>query len=166
VRDEAVTATRTPSQTVGPYYAIGLAREVQNELADRRDPSALRLIGQLLDGEGTPINDGMIEIWDPAGRRWGRSGTDADGRFSFVVTKPEPLPGQAPRFDVFVFARGLLRHQLTRIYFPDEEANAVDPVFSGLDEQARATLVAEREDGALRFDIRMQGDRETVFFEH
>jgi protocatechuate 3,4-dioxygenase alpha subunit len=158
---------RTPSQTVGPYYAIGLSRLPQNELADRRDPTAARLIGQLMDGQGDPISDGMIEAWDPAGMRWGRSRTDADGRFSFVVTKPAALPGQAPRLDVFVFARGLLRHQLTRVYFPDEaEANAADPVLSGLDEAARSTLVAEQEDGALRFDIRMQGDRATVFFAH
>ena len=162
-----MTLPRTPSQTVGPFYAIGLGREAQNELADRREPGAVRLIGQLLDGEGAPIGDGMIELWDPAGRRWGRSATDADGRFSFVVTKPGALPGQAPRFDVFVFARGLLRHELTRIYFPDEsDANAADPVLSGLDEAGRSTLVAQQEDGALRFDIRMQGDRHTVFFEH
>lgn len=158
---------KTPSQTVGPYYAIGLSRLPQNELADRRDPAAVRLIGQLMDGQGDPISDGMIEAWDPAGMRWGRSGTDGDGRFSFVVTKPAALPGGAPRLDIFVFARGLLRHQLTRVYFPDEaEANAVDPVLSGLDEAARSTLIAEQEDGALRFDIRMQGDRATVFFAH
>jgi protocatechuate 3,4-dioxygenase alpha subunit len=158
---------KTPSQTVGPYYTIGLSGLPQNELADRRDPAAVRLIGQLIDGQGEPISDGMIEVWDPAGRRWGRSGTDADGRFSFVVTKPVALQGQAPRLDVFVFARGLLRHQLTRVYFPDEaEANAADPVLTGLDEPARSTLLAEQEDGALRFDIRMQGDRATVFFAH
>jgi protocatechuate 3,4-dioxygenase alpha subunit len=162
-----VTLLRTPSQTVGPFYTIGLSREPQNELAATGDPASVQVIGRLIDGQGTPIGDGMIELWDPAGHRWGRSGTDADGRFSFVVTKPEPLPGQAPRFDVFVFARGLLRHQLTRIYFPDEgDANAADPVLSGLGEDARSTLVAEHEDGALRFDIRMQGDRETVFFAH
>ncbi|HKP18604.1 MAG TPA: protocatechuate 3,4-dioxygenase subunit alpha [Gaiellaceae bacterium] len=163
-----MSLTPTPSQTVGPFYTIGLARdEPQNELASRNDPASVRLIGQLMDGQGEPISDGMIELFDPAGRTWGRSGTDADGRFSFVVAKPDPLPGQAPRFDVFVFARGLLRHQLTRVYFPDEgDANADDPVFSALDEQARRTLVAEREDGALRFDIHMQGDRQTVFFAH
>ena len=162
-----MTLPRTPSQTVGPYYAIGLSRLPQNELAARTDPGAMQLIGQLLDGAGTPISDGMIELWDPAGHRWGRSGTDADGRFSFVVTKPAPLPGQAPRFDVFVFARGLLRHQLTRIYFPDEsEANAADPVLASLGDADRATLLAEAEDGALRLDIRMQGDPATVFFDH
>jgi protocatechuate 3,4-dioxygenase, alpha subunit len=155
--------SRTPSQTVGPFFSIGLSRAPQNELAERSDPAAVRLVGQLLDGQGVPMPDGMIELWDPAGRRWGRSGTDAEGRFSFVVTKPGALPGQAPRFDVLVFARGLLRHQLTRVYFPGDPA---DPVLAGIDEERRATLVAEQEDGALRFDIRMQGDRETVFFEH
>ena len=161
---------RTPSQTVGPFYAIGLTRAPaapQNELADRGDPGRARLIGQLLDGQGTPIGDGMVELWDGVARRWGRSGTDSEGRFSFLVTKPEPRPSEAPRFDVLVFARGILKHELTRIYFPDEvEANAADPVYAALDEESRATLVAEAEDGALRFDIRMQGDRHTVFFEH
>ena len=158
---------RTPSQTVGPFFSIGLSREPPTELADPSDPAAVRLHGQLLDGQGVPIEDGMIELWDPAGRRWGRSGTDAEGRFSFVVTKPGALPGQAPRFDVFVFARGLLRHQLTRVHFPEEgPANAADEVLATLDERSRATLVAAQEHGALRFDIRMQGDRQTVFFEH
>jgi protocatechuate 3,4-dioxygenase alpha subunit len=165
-----MTLPRTPSQTVGPYYAIGLTRAPrapQNELAGRSDPASLRLIGQLLDGQGAPIDDGMVEIWDGVGKRWGRSGTDSEGRFSFVVTKPDPRPGEAPRFDVLVFARGMLRHELTRIYFPDEEgANAADPVWSELDGTARSTLVAEAEDGALRFDIRMQGDGHTLFFEH
>ena len=162
-----MTLPRTASQTVGPYYTLGLCRRPENQLADRNDTGAVQLIGELIDGEGKPINDGLIEVWDAAGVRWGRSGTDSDGRFSFAVTKPEAFPGQAPRLDVFVFARGLLRHQLTRIYFPDEaEANASDPVLSALDEDDRATLVAEQEDGALRFDIRMQGERATVFFEH
>ena len=116
---------------------------------------------------GRPIGDGLIEVWDRVGGRWGRSGTDGDGRFSFVVTKPEAGPGGAPRFDVYVHARGLLRHQLTRIYFPDEaEANETDPVLSSLAGADRETLVAVQENGALRFDIRMQGDRATVFFAH
>jgi protocatechuate 3,4-dioxygenase, alpha subunit len=165
-----MTLPRTPSQTVGPFYAIGLTRRPrapQNELVDRNDPDSVRLIGQLIDGQGTPISDGMVEIWDAVGKRWGRSGTDSEGRFAFLVRKPEPRPDEAPRFDVLVFARGMLKHELTRIYFPDEvEANASDPVWSALDEDGRSTLVAEAEDGALRFDIRMQGHGHTVFFEH
>jgi protocatechuate 3,4-dioxygenase alpha subunit len=154
---------RTPSQTVGPFYSIGLCVRPQNELAG----GGVELAGRLLDGRDLPIEDGMVEIWDATGRRWGRSGTHPEGRFSFLVAKPEPLPGHAPHFDVFVFARGLLRHQLTRIYFPDEtEANAADPLLSSLSEPERATLVAAREDGRLRFDVRMQGDRATVFFAH
>lgn len=162
-----MTLPRTASQTVGPYYAIGLCLYPENELADRNDSGAVQLVGQLIDGAGMPINDGLIEIWDAVGRRWGRSGTDSDGRFSFIVTKPAALPEQAPRLDVYVFARGLLRHQLTRIYFPDEaEANARDAVLSSLGEDDRATLIAEQGDGVLRFDVRMQGERATVFFEH
>jgi protocatechuate 3,4-dioxygenase alpha subunit len=155
---------KTPSQTVGPYYTIGLSRDPQNELARPSEAEAVQLHGVLSDGQGEGISDGMVEAWDPAGKRWGRSGTDSDGRFSFWLTKPEALPGQAPRLDVFVFARGLLRHQLTRVYFPGDPANEADPVLAGLDEPDRATLVATEADGALRFDIRMQGA--TVFFEH
>jgi protocatechuate 3,4-dioxygenase, alpha subunit len=153
----------TPSQTVGPYYEIGLCRRSDSELAPRNAPDSVQLIGRLLDGRGTPIADGMIEIWD--GRRWGRSGTDSEGRFSFSVTKPTAKPGEAPRFDVYVFARGLLRHQLTRVYFPDEP-NEGDPVYAALGDADRQTLVAQQESGALRFDIRMQGDHATVFFAH
>jgi protocatechuate 3,4-dioxygenase alpha subunit len=132
-------------------------------LAPRTDANALLLIGRLLDGEGAPISDGMIEIWD--GSRWGRSGTDSEGRFSFTVTKPAARPAETPRFDVYVFARGLLRHQLTRVYFPDEP-NETDPVYAALSDADRQTLLAQREDGALRLDIRMQGDRATAFFAH
>jgi len=154
----------TPSQTVGPYYSIGLARRAESELLPTSDPAAVRLTGRLLDGEGDPI-DGLIEIWNRVGRRWGRSGTDAEGRFSFTVAKPPAGDGEAPRLDVHVFARGLLKHQLTRIYFPDEdEANTADPVLSSLSDEERASLVAQPEDGALRFDIRMQGEGATVFF--
>lgn len=157
-----MTLLRTPSQTVGPYYEIGLCRRDDNELV----PGGLELEGQLLDGQGEPVVDGMVEVWDASARRWGRSGTDGEGRFRFRLAKPAPATG-APHLDVYVFARGLLRHQLTRIYFPDEEqANDADPVLAALDADDRATLVA-REDGArLRFDIRLQGDRATVFFAH
>ena len=157
---------KTPSQTVGPYYEIGLCRAEQGELVPPGTPGAVRLHGQLLDGEGMPVNDGMIEAWDHAGGRWGRSGTDADGRFSFLVVKPAGDGANAPRLDVFVFARGLLRHQLTRVYFPGEGANDGDPVLAELAPDEQATLVAQAEDGALRFDIRLQGDDQTVFFAH
>jgi protocatechuate 3,4-dioxygenase alpha subunit len=151
---------RTPSQTVGPFYAIGLCRRPENELARSEDPGATRLVGRLLDGEGAPVLDGLIELWDAAGERWGRSGTDTDGSFSFVVTKPG---GHAPHFDVYVFARGLLRHQLTRVYFSDEPHDAV---LESLEAADRATLVADVVGGVVRFDIRLQGDRQTVFFAH
>ncbi len=160
-------AQRTPSQTVGPYFAIGLTRRVENELVDPGDPGALRLSGRLLDGVDEPIPDGLIEVWDHAGRRWGRVGTDGDGGFAFTITKPPATGSEAPRLDVYVFARGLLRHQLTRIYFPDEvEVNAADAVLSALSADQRATLVAAAHDGGLRHDIHLQGDRQTVFFEH
>ena len=140
---------RTPSQTVGPFYSIGLERAPQNVLA----PDGARLWGRLVDGAGEPI-DGMVELWDDAGRRWGRSGTDADGRFEFVV------PHDAQVLEAYVFARGLLQHQRTRVYLP----GASDDVLESLPDPERTTLVARDEDGALRFDIRMQGERATVFF--
>lgn len=156
---------KTPSQTVGPFYSIGLARRSENELVESAAPGALRIVGQLIDGDDTPIPDGMVEIWQAADRRWGRSGTDDEGRFSFVAPKSTALPGEAPRLDVYVFARGLLKHQLTRMYFPDEaEANAADPVLSSLTKRERETLVAEADGSTLRFDIHMQGEHATVFF--
>jgi protocatechuate 3,4-dioxygenase alpha subunit len=160
-----VSLSPTPSQTVGPFYAIGLCRTPDNELVPPDDASARTLVGTLFDGAGEPIVDGVVEVWDAVGGRWGRSGTDGQGRFSFVVAKPEPGPHGAPHLDVYVFARGLLKHQLTRIYFPDEAgANGADPVLASLSDADRATLVADEADGALRFDIRMQGEQATVFF--
>jgi protocatechuate 3,4-dioxygenase alpha subunit len=141
---------RTPSQTVGPYYAIGLCRREEHVL----DPAGIELEGRLLDGRGEPIADGMVELWDAAGRRWGRSGTDGDGRFRFLVPRDRDV------FEALVFARGLLRHQRTRVYLRETE----DEVLAGLAPAERATLVARDEDGALRFDIRMQGEHATVFF--
>jgi protocatechuate 3,4-dioxygenase alpha subunit len=156
---------RTPSQTVGPYYAIGLCREPENELVEPGSPGALQLVGRVLDGDDAPVLDALVEVF-AGGERWGRSGTDGEGRFSFVVSKPSAVDGGAPHLDAFVFARGLLAHQLLRIYFPDEEANASDPVLASLPPGERATLIAERADGGLRFDIRLQGERQTVFFAH
>jgi protocatechuate 3,4-dioxygenase, alpha subunit len=142
----------TPSQTVGPFYAIGLCRRADDAL----DPDGVELAGQLLDGQGEPIRDGIVEVWDSAHRLWGRCGTDADGRFRFLV------PRDADVLEAFVFARGLLRHQRTRIYLRDAD----DELLRGLEPARRATLVASAEGGRLRFDIRMQGDSATVFFAH
>ena len=134
---------KTPSQTVGPFFTIGLCRRAENEL----DPDGLELAGELLDGQGEAIPDGVIELWEPAGRRWGRCGTGDGGRFRFLV------PRDARRLEASIFARGLLRHQLTRIYLDGDGAED-------------DTLVARRDGDAFRFDIRMQGDRATLFFEH
>ena len=119
---------------------------------------------------GRPITDGMIEVWEPVERRWGRCGTHpVDGRQAgpsrSSSRRRRRFPVSAPHLEIFVIARGLLKHQRTRMYFPDElDANAADPVLAGLGEGDRARLVAAREDGGLRFDIHMQGARETVFF--
>ena len=181
----------TPSQTAGPYLRIGLLRDfVTPNVVDPADPRAITIRGQLTDAAGDGVPDGMVEIWQantagryrhPADDRnelpledgflgFGRSGTEDDGRFELVTVKPGPVPWpnggmQAPHLEVAVFARGLLKHAVTRLYFPDEaEANAADPVLSRLSPQQRATLVAVAEDGGLRFDIRLQGPGHTTFF--
>jgi protocatechuate 3,4-dioxygenase alpha subunit len=151
---------------VGPFYAIGLCRKADNELVPVTDAAAVRLTGRLLDGDGVPVVDGMVELWDPGAQRWGRSGTHPEGRFSFVVAKPSGGARDAPHLEALVFARGVLRHQRTRIYFPDEgAANANDRILGSLPEADRARLVADDDDdGGLRFDIHLQGDLETIFF--
>jgi len=180
-----------PSQTSGPFLSIGLLRDhVGPSVVSEDDPRAIRIRGRLLDGNGDPVPDGLIEIWqaNAAGRYaheedtrtdvpledgfrgFGRSGTVDDGWFEFVTVKPGRVPApdgelQAPHLVVLVFARGLLKHLVTRLYFPDEaDANTADPILSELDETERATLIARAEDGGLRFDIRLQGDGETTFF--
>ncbi len=150
----------------------------------------IRIEGRVLDGAGEPVNDAMIEIWqaDASGRYahpadgrpsnetftgFGRTGTgtDAENRFVFTTVKPAaPGDGEAPHINVIVFMRGILSHAFTRIYFSDEtEANAGDTVLNAVPADRRDTLVAEREDRSgetvYRFDIHMQGDRETVFFD-
>jgi protocatechuate 3,4-dioxygenase alpha subunit len=155
---------RTPSQTVGPFFAIGICRETQSEIVPG---GTVRISGRVLDGAGEPVPDAVVELWqaDNGRTRWGRCGTDERGRFEFTTDKPAPAAGEAPSVDVIVFARGLLKHLVTRIYFPDEvPANEADPVLSSLEPADRETLVATEEDGALRFDIYLQGDRQTVFF--
>jgi protocatechuate 3,4-dioxygenase alpha subunit len=188
-----VTPEPTPSQTVGPFFHDALLGEERSGLVPPDHPRAVRIEGTVYDGTGEPVPDAMVEIWqanevgryaDPTDDRgelardpetfsgFGRSGTDADGRFSFLTVKPGPVPGpdgssQAPHIMVSVFARGLLKRLVTRIYFPGEsESNARDPVLSSLDDpQLRKTLVASDEGGLLRFDVHLQGDNQTAFFE-
>ena len=183
----------TPSQTIGPFFHDALTGEDRFELVPPDHPEAVRIEGVVYDGAGDLVPDAMVEIWqanragrynDPTDARddlpldpetfsgFGRSATDSGGEFSFVTVKPGPVPGpdgslQAPHVMVSVFARGLLKRLVTRIYFPDEgEANAQDPVLSAIgDPELRETLVAHDRGDALRFDIHLQGENQTAFFE-
>jgi protocatechuate 3,4-dioxygenase alpha subunit len=178
----------TPSQTVGPYFEIGLPWPDGPYVVHKSTPGAVWLRGRVLDGNGDPVPDAMIETWqagpdgrfdhpdDPRGRiggfrGFGRALADADGGWAILTLKPGTVPGpdgstQAPHVDVSVFARGLLNRVVTRIYFPDEaEANAADPLLAGIDDAAaRATLIARAAEDGYRFDVHLQGPDETVFF--
>jgi protocatechuate 3,4-dioxygenase, alpha subunit len=182
----------TPSQTIGPFFHDALLERNYSELVSPDHPEAIEIRGTVYDGAGEPVPDAMVEIWqaDRAGRYdhsaddrddlsldedfsgFGRSGTDEGGEFSFLTVKPGPVPGpdvrlQAPHVMVSIFARGLLKRLVTRIYFSDEEeANAVDPVLSSIeDKELRRTLLARNEGDSLRFDINLQGENQTAFFE-
>ena len=163
-----MSAPLTPSQTVGPFFGVGLPFEKGNEAAAPGSAGAFLIEGQVLDGKGDPVPDALLEICFTMG--FGRSRTDPEGAFSFTTVKPRPTSTpdgrtQAPHIHVTVFARGLLRHLVTRIYFPDEvEANATDPVLNLVEAARRKTLIATNHGGVLHFDIRLQGERETVFF--
>jgi protocatechuate 3,4-dioxygenase alpha subunit len=150
----------TPSQTVGPFFGFALPFAGDTQAVSH---DGLRIEGQLLDGAGEPVPDGLVEVWQ--GDQFARCRTDPEGVFHFAVRKPPALPGSAPHFEVDVFARGLLRQLATRLYFPDEAtANAADPALE-LAGERRGTLIAREEGGVLRFDIRLKGEGETVFFE-
>ena len=183
----------TPSQTVGPYFAMRLPWPEGPFVVPAGTPGAVTIIGRLFDGAGDVIPDGMIETWqadpdgrfahpdDPRGpvpagytafRGFGRCEMSHDGSFKIVTLKPGALPfgdGQveAPHIDVSVFGRGMLDRSVTRIYFPDEVlANEADPVLRAVPADRRSTLIAvPLADGLLQFDIHMQGDQETVFFD-
>jgi protocatechuate 3,4-dioxygenase alpha subunit len=193
----------TPSQTVGPFFAYGLTPG-QNKKYDWKDtfgtnlvtPDAsgerIRIEGRVLDGDGLPINDSMVEIWQadsqgrynsPADARgrpnssfrgFGRAAADDEGRYRFDTIKPGRVPGpdgamQAPHILLAVFSRGMLRQSYTRIYFADEPSNAEDPILALVPADRRDTLIARKtmQGGhpVYTFDIRMQGEGETVFFE-
>lgn len=151
----------------------------------------IRIVGQVFDGEGKVIPDSMLEIWqadaqglfaDPQDARavsnaafkgFGRCGTDANGGFEFHTVKPGAVPGpggkpQAPHVLLAVFARGMTQQAITRIYFGDDASNATDPILALVPAERRATLMAAREPGnavTYRFDVHLQGEKETVFFD-
>jgi protocatechuate 3,4-dioxygenase alpha subunit len=188
-----VTGGLTPSQTIGPFLAIGLPWPDGPEVVDPATPGAITITGRVLDGAGEPVPDALVETWqaapdgrfdhpdDPRGaaatgfRGFGRSATDAAGTYRIVTLRPGALPApgggtEAPHLDVTVFARGLLDRVVTRIYFADEEAaNAADPVLASVPADRRGTLIATRPPGGgpgrFRFDIRLQDPQETVFFD-
>ena len=185
----------TPSQTVGPFFHLGLNRPGWGDLT-AGNPAGPRVTieGRVLDGDGAPVPDALIELWqanaagrynhrddnrpekpiDPNFRGFGRVATDADGHFRIATIRPGPVPGrgnalQAPHINLAIFARGLLKHLYTRLYFADEPANASDPLLSSIeDEAARHSLLARpvADDPALyRFDIVLQGEGETAFLD-
>jgi protocatechuate 3,4-dioxygenase alpha subunit len=190
----------TPSQTVGPFFKYGLTPNGQYEWNDAFTSNLLtpdvsgehiRIEGRVFDGDGAPVPDCMLEVWqadsqgrfaDPqdtralpnaAFRGFGRCGTDADGFFSFDTIKPGSVPNpdgkpQAPHLLLAVFARGMLRHLYTRIYFGDEERNGSDPVLALVPADRRATVIAQpmaSKPSTYQVDIWLQGGRETVFFD-
>jgi protocatechuate 3,4-dioxygenase, alpha subunit len=186
----------TPSQTVGPFFHIGLDRPRWADLT-AAGPQGERIVveGRVIDGDGEPVPDACLELWqanatgryahpddtrtevalDPKFRGFGRTSTDTEGKFRFTTIRPGPVPGrgnalQAPHIAVALFARGLLRQLYTRIYFAGDPRNDTDPALSAIDDPARRqTLIATRragpEPGLWRFDIVMQGENETVFFD-
>lgn len=176
----------TTSQTVGPYLHIGLTWLITEKLAPAGVPGErISIEGRVLDGDGKPVNDALVEIWqaDSRGkyggkrfRGFGRSATDNDGAFRFHTIKPGRVPGpggsihgklQAPHILVNVFMRGQLKQLVSRIYFPGEPANARDPVLALVPAQRRATLIAKKRGkaGALEWNVILQGKDETVFFD-
>jgi protocatechuate 3,4-dioxygenase alpha subunit len=191
----------TPSQTVGPYFAYGLTPNGKYDWNDAfnnnlvtPDTSGerIRVEGTVFDGDGVPVPDCMLEIWqadaqgrfsDPQDKRalpntsfkgFGRIGTDAKGGYAFDTIKPGVVPDpdgkpQAPHILLAVFARGMLLHNYSRIYFDGEAANAADPVLALVPAERRSTLIATRQPGSgnaiYRFDVHLQGDNETVFFD-
>lgn len=183
---------QTPSQTVGPFFHLDLPFEGGESLtSDNTKGERIVVEGCVTDGDGTPLDDVLIEIWqanaegrydhvddkqekplDPAFHGWGRCPTDANGIYRFHTVRPGAVPGpgntlQAPHINVTVFARGMLHHLTTRLYFEGEALNNDDPILARVtDAKRRETLIAKKQNGAAayRFDIVLQGDNETVFF--
>jgi len=179
------THLQTPSQTIGPFFGYALPYVGGPELVPAHLPTAITLFGTVFDGAGDPIPDALIEIWqadekgvlpealgslDRDGREFtgfGRCPTTRAGHYGFTTVKPGPVEGKAPYILVTVFARGMPIHLFTRVYFADEiDLNAADAVLGAIPEERRSTLLAVQEkSGEYRFDIRIQGDGETVFLD-
>jgi len=183
---------QTASQTVGPFFSIGMVYgELNNLIQDKTAGERINLMGRLLDGDGAPVSDGVIEIWqadangiynhskdtrqsdaDGAFFGYGRSGTNGEGIYTFRTIRPgivgDTGVDMAPHINVRILMRGLLLHAVTRLYFSDED-NSADPILNNVPEERRHTLIAQRDDSEgtplYRLDFRMQGDGETVFFE-
>lgn len=176
----------TPGQTVGPFFHFALPYDGDRDLVPPGSPGAVQLHGRVYDGAGQPIPDALVEIWqarpdgtiaqEPGSLRrdgwtftgFGRASTGRDGRYAFSTLVPGPTePGAAAFFAVTVFARGLLDRLFTRAYLPaDLQADGAldaDPLLASLPADRRATLVAASDPTGLVFDIRLQGDEETVF---
>ncbi len=152
----------TPSQTVGPFFGFALPFQDDADATAGEPRGAIRVEGQVLDGAGQPVKDGLVEA--AQGGQFARCRTDGEGAFHFTLSEPLVSDG-APFFDMTVFARGLLRHLHTRMYLPlDGGAQRVDRVLQRVDDSRRGTLIARRDGDILHFDIRLQGDGETVFF--
>jgi protocatechuate 3,4-dioxygenase alpha subunit len=155
--------TPTPSQTIGPFFGFALPFEDDANAVGPHAPGAVRVEGQVLDGNDEPVPDALLEVWH--GDQFARCRTDAEGAYHFALGKPAASAGAAPSLNVTVFARGLLRQLCTRMYFPDEPAaNEADPVLLRVEANRRHTLIARRDAGVLHFDVRLQGEKETVFF--
>jgi protocatechuate 3,4-dioxygenase, alpha subunit len=172
----------TPSQTVGPFFGMALPWPDGPFVVDAESEGAFWVRGKVTDGRGEPIPDALIETWqaDPNGqfpdrpdtvfRGFGRCPTDAAGMYEICTVMPGPVAGvdgsrQAPHINVTVFMRGLLRPVITRIYFPDDPATESDPLLASIPEANRATMFASRSGDGYRFDIRLQGEGETAFFD-
>jgi protocatechuate 3,4-dioxygenase beta subunit len=170
----------TTSQTVGPFFSIGMDGLKRSDLAAHGVAGErVAVSGRILDGDGTPVPDSLLELWqaNAQGRHqegsdgYGRVATDADGRFRFTTIKPGPVPGpggrpQAPHVAVSLFARGLMKRLVTRLYFPGDPRNGSDHVLGLVPPERRSTLVAElRGPGSLEWNVVLQGPGETVFFD-
>jgi protocatechuate 3,4-dioxygenase alpha subunit len=175
-----VSLHATTSQTVGPYLHIGMTWLIIEDLAPANVAGErITIEGRIVDGDGKPVDDAAVEIWqaDAEGkygakgfRGFGRSATDEQGRFRFRTIKPGRVPGpggklQAPHIGVNVFMRGQLKQLVSRIYFPDEPSNADDPVLALVPAERRGTLIAKNAGRALTWNVKLQGDDETVFFD-